>query len=56
MATNLPKGPGRIGAVKQRSQTFNPVTQQLDQTGHEDRAIHGRETGWATVQGRSKRK
>ncbi|MDQ2997545.1 MAG: hypothetical protein M3R61_10875 [Chloroflexota bacterium] len=28
MATNPPKGAGRIGAVKQRSQAFNPVTQQ----------------------------
>jgi len=28
MATNPPKGSGRIGAVKQRSQTFNSVTQQ----------------------------
>jgi hypothetical protein len=28
MATNGPKGGGRIGAVKDRSQTFNPATQQ----------------------------
>jgi hypothetical protein len=24
MATNPPKGPGRVGAVKDRSQVFNP--------------------------------
>jgi hypothetical protein len=28
MATNPPDGPGRIGAVRDRSQTFNPQTQQ----------------------------
>jgi hypothetical protein len=28
MAKNGPKGNGRIGAVKQRSQTLNPKTQQ----------------------------
>lgn len=28
MATNPPKGPGRIGAVRDRSQTYNPQTQQ----------------------------
>jgi hypothetical protein len=29
MATNPPKGDGhRIGAVRDRSQTFNPVTEQ----------------------------
>lgn len=26
MAKNPPKGPGRVGAVKDRSQTFNPRT------------------------------
>ena len=26
MATNPPKGPGRRGAVRDRSQTFNPQT------------------------------
>lgn len=24
MATNLPKGPGRVGAVKDRDQVYNP--------------------------------
>jgi len=28
MATNGPKGNGRIGAVKRRSQTYNPNTEQ----------------------------
>lgn len=28
MATNPPKGAGRRGEVRQRSQTFNPKTQQ----------------------------
>ena len=29
MATNAPKGDGhRVGAVRDRSQTFNPVTEQ----------------------------
>lgn len=28
MATNPPKGPGRIGMVRDRSQTHNPVTNQ----------------------------
>lgn len=27
MATNPPKGPGRIGQIRQRSQVFNPKTQ-----------------------------
>lgn len=26
MATNPPKGPGRVGAVRERSQTYNPQT------------------------------
>lgn len=26
MATNPPKGPGRKGAVRKRSQTYNPTT------------------------------
>lgn len=28
MATNPPKGPGRKGAVRKRSQTFNPKTKR----------------------------
>lgn len=27
MATNPPKGPGRVGAVRDRSQTYNPKTE-----------------------------
>lgn len=37
MAKNPPKGPGRRGAVKKRSQTYNPRTQNWtkrdDETG-----------------------
>ncbi len=28
MAKNPPKGPGRVGAVKDRSQTFNPAVER----------------------------
>lgn len=28
MATNPPKGPGRIGSVKNREQVFNPKTKR----------------------------
>jgi hypothetical protein len=28
MATNPPKGPGRVGAVRDRSQTYNPHTEK----------------------------
>lgn len=28
MATNPPKGPGRVGAVKERTQVYNPHNQR----------------------------
>lgn len=37
MATNPPKGLGRIGAIKQREQVFNPQNQRyvkIDTTTH----------------------
>ena len=46
MAKNPPTGDGhRHGAVKERSQVYNPADEQLDETRHEQRSIHGSEGG-----------
>ena len=45
MATNPPKGDNRRQGVRQRSQTFNPKTEQWVKRDTEERSVRGREGG-----------
>lgn len=39
MATNPPKGPGRVGAVKGRDQVFNPQNERWIKRGEDKKFI-----------------
>ncbi len=45
MATNGPRGGGRIGAVRRRSQTLNPLTKTWTKRGPDGRFMDGKKDG-----------
>lgn len=45
MATNPPKGYGRVGAIKNRSQVFNPKNQEWVKRGPDGRFMDVKEDG-----------
>lgn len=45
MAKNGPKGGGRIGAVRQRSQTRNPLTKTWTKRGADGKFMDGKKDG-----------